>query len=72
MGTWWSTPGSASSTTRPQIGARPGRNQMTLGALEAADEVVVVGAADPVGLSRLARGLVELREVAQDRRCGWW
>ncbi len=28
-----------------------------------ADEVVVVGSADPVGLSRLARGLVELREL---------
>ncbi len=43
--------------------ARPGRNQMTLGALEAADEVVVVGAADPPGLSRLARALVEVREL---------
>lgn len=39
------------------------RNQMTLESLEGADEVLVVGAADPVGLSRLARGLVELREV---------
>ena len=36
---------------------------MTLAALGAADEVVVVGSADPVGLSRLARGLVELGEV---------
>ena len=44
------------------FGSRPGRNQMTLGALEVADEVVVVGSADPVGLSRLARGLVELRD----------
>jgi MinD-like ATPase involved in chromosome partitioning or flagellar assembly len=43
-------------------GSRPGRNQMTLGALDVADEVVVVGSADPVGLSRLARGLVELGE----------
>ncbi|MCW2781839.1 MAG: hypothetical protein JWR35_2288 [Marmoricola sp.] len=43
---------------------RPGgRNQMTLDALAAADEVVVVGTADPVGLARLARGLVELRET---------
>ncbi len=42
--------------------ARPGRNQLTLAALEVADEVLVVGTADPVGLSRLARGLVELRE----------
>ena len=28
-----------------------------------ADEVVVVGTADPVGLSRLARALVDLRDV---------
>ena len=40
-----------------------GRNRMTLEALRAADEVLVVGAADPVGLTRLARGLVELGEV---------
>lgn len=44
------------------FGSRPSRNQMTHGALEVADEVVVVGNADPVGLSRLARGLVELRD----------
>jgi MinD-like ATPase involved in chromosome partitioning or flagellar assembly len=41
---------------------RPGRNQLTLGALDVADEVLVVGTADPVGLSRLARALVDLRE----------
>ncbi len=46
-----------------QVGSRPGRNRMTLASLGAADEVVVVGGADPVGLSRLARGLVELGEV---------
>ena len=40
-----------------------GRNRMTLEALRAADEVLVVGAADPVGLTRLARGLVELGEA---------
>lgn len=45
------------------FGARPTRNAMTLTALGAADEIVVVGAADPVGLSRLARGLVDLREI---------
>ncbi|WP_181310246.1 AAA family ATPase [Nocardioides campestrisoli] len=39
------------------------RNTMTLEALEAADEILVVGAADPVGLSRLARALVDVREV---------
>jgi MinD-like ATPase involved in chromosome partitioning or flagellar assembly len=46
------------------FGARPGRNALTLAALEQADEVVVVGSADPVGLTRLARGLVDLRERA--------
>lgn len=45
------------------FGTRPGRNQLTLGALDVADEILVVGSADPVGLSRLARGLVELREL---------
>lgn len=44
-------------------GGRPGRSRMTTGVLETADEVLVVGTADPVGLSRLARGLVDLREV---------
>ncbi|MDT0184286.1 hypothetical protein Q9S36_29240 [Microbacterium sp. ARD31] len=44
------------------LGGRPGRNALTLAALEHADEVVVVGAADPVGLTRLARGLVDLRD----------
>lgn len=39
----------------------PQRNEMTLVSLAKADEVLVVGAADPVGLARLARGLVELR-----------
>ena len=48
----------------PASGAgRAGRNTMTLAALEVADDVVVVGGADPVGLSRLARGLVELAET---------
>ena len=44
------------------LGGRPGRNALTLAALDLADEVVVVGAADPVGLARLARGLVDLRD----------
>ncbi|RYB95097.1 chromosome partitioning protein [Nocardioides oleivorans] len=44
------------------FGGRPGRNSLTLTALDRADELVVVGSADPVGLARLARGLVELRE----------
>jgi len=46
------------------LGGRPSRHQMTLEALAAADEVVAVGSADPVGLSRLARGLADLRELA--------
>lgn len=45
------------------LSGRPGRNRLTLGALDVADEVVVVGTADPVGLSRLARALVDLREL---------
>lgn len=44
-------------------GWRDGAQGLTLEALGAADDVVVVGAADPVGLARLARGLVELRET---------
>jgi hypothetical protein len=46
----------------PEYAARPGRNQLTLGAIEVADELIVVGSADPVGLSRLARALVDVRE----------
>jgi MinD-like ATPase involved in chromosome partitioning or flagellar assembly len=45
------------------FGTRPPRNQLTLASLEIADEVVVVGSADPVGLSRLVRGLADLREL---------
>ncbi len=45
------------------LSGRGGRNQAALEALGAADEVLVVGAADPVGLARLARALVELRET---------
>lgn len=46
---------------------RAGRNTMTLEALGTVDALVVVGSADPVGLARLARGLVELREVTEPR-----
>ena len=49
------------------FGTRPGRNELTLGALGSADEILVVGSADPVGLSRLARALVELRELTSGR-----
>ena len=40
--------------------AAPRRNGATLTALELADRVVVVGAADPVGLGRLFRALSDL------------
>ncbi len=41
----------------------PRRNGATLAILDAADEVLVVGAADPVGMQRLVRGLSELRDA---------
>jgi MinD-like ATPase involved in chromosome partitioning or flagellar assembly len=50
------------SLDEDDVSGRPGRHQLTLAALEVADEVLVVGTADPVGLSRLARALVDLRE----------
>ncbi len=43
------------------------RNAATLTALAAADVLVVVGSADPVGLTRLLRGLHELADLAQRR-----
>lgn len=38
----------------------PRRNQATLAALEAADELIAVGGCDPVSLQRLVRGLQDL------------
>ena len=55
------TPGSASRTT-PTSGETLSRNQLTLDAVAAADQVVVVGSAEPTGLARLARTLVEMRD----------
>lgn len=43
--------------------AAPRRNAATLTTLEDADVVLAVGAADPVGLQRLVRGLQELAEA---------
>jgi MinD-like ATPase involved in chromosome partitioning or flagellar assembly len=43
--------------------ASPRRNAATLTTLEFADRVLAVGAAEPVGLQRLVRGLAELAEV---------
>lgn len=42
---------------------RPGRNDLTREALEIADEILLVGSADPVGLARLARAMTELHEL---------
>ncbi|GAA1577385.1 P-loop NTPase [Kribbella hippodromi] len=41
----------------------PRRNGATVATLEEADEVIVVGTADPVGLTRVIRALHELRAV---------
>ncbi len=43
--------------------AAPRRNGATVAALETADTVIVVGTADPVGLSRLVRAVAELKEL---------
>jgi len=43
--------------------AAPRRNGATTAVLEAADVVVAVGSADPVGLQRLVRSLGELKEL---------
>lgn len=42
----------------------PRRNQAALAALAAADTVVAVASADPVGLARFVRGLARLEEIA--------
>lgn len=42
----------------------PQRNAATLAALQASDGILAVGAADPIGLSRLVRGMSELAEQA--------
>ncbi len=44
--------------------AAPRRNGATIATLLAADIVLAVGSADPVGMQRLVRGLVQLREAA--------
>jgi MinD-like ATPase involved in chromosome partitioning or flagellar assembly len=41
----------------------PRRNGLTLAMLDAADLVIAVGAADPLGVQRLVRGLGELRDA---------
>lgn len=44
----------------------PQRNAATLSAVAEADLVVVVGAADPIGLQRLVRALMELTDLRPD------
>ncbi len=44
----------------------PRRNGATLAVLDEADCVVVVGAADPIGMQRLVRALAELRDAEID------
>ena len=46
--------------------AAPRRNAATLAALSAADVVLAVGSADPVGLQRLLRSLPEARSLTTD------
>lgn len=59
---------SIEQTSLGEPGARPERNGLTVEALECADEVLVVGSADPVGLTRLVRSLLEVREAVPAAR----
>jgi MinD-like ATPase involved in chromosome partitioning or flagellar assembly len=47
----------------------PRRHAATLAVLAAADELVVVGGGDAVGIARLVRSLPEARELAPQARC---
>ncbi|HYN65677.1 MAG TPA: hypothetical protein VES93_02235 [Ornithinibacter sp.] len=47
--------------------AAPRRNAATLAALEAADHLVIVGAADPVGLQRLVRAVQDVAVLPSPR-----
>ena len=47
------------------VGRNLSRNQLTLDAVASADQVVVVGSAEPTGLARLARNLVEVRDTSR-------
>ncbi len=44
----------------------PGRDDATLAALRAADDIVLIGAADPVGAARLLRSHAALRDLVED------
>jgi MinD-like ATPase involved in chromosome partitioning or flagellar assembly len=56
--------GLPSAAADPFAGAA--RDDMTVTALERADSIVVVATADPVGLTRLARGLRDLLDTGPD------
>lgn len=49
------------------VGSGPGRHQSTIQVLERADEILVVGRAEPLGLTRLVRALHDLATVAPGR-----
>jgi MinD-like ATPase involved in chromosome partitioning or flagellar assembly len=51
------------STPLDPFATGPGRDEITLAVLEEADALVVVGSADPVGLTRLVRSLRDVEEV---------
>lgn len=59
---------SIEQTSLGEPGARPERNGLTVEALESADEALLVGAADPVGLARLVRTLLEVRDAIPGTR----
>jgi MinD-like ATPase involved in chromosome partitioning or flagellar assembly len=46
----------------------PRRNAATIASLRAADRIVAVGAADPVGVTRFIRAYADLRELAGETR----
>jgi MinD-like ATPase involved in chromosome partitioning or flagellar assembly len=48
------------------VGVRPERNGLTVEALETADDILLVGSADPVGLARLARAVADAHELLAD------
>ncbi|WP_408898787.1 CpaE family protein [Nocardioides sp. R1-1] len=51
-----------------ELAGRAERNGLTREAVQLADELVLVGSADPVGLARLARAIVDLHELVPDAR----
>ena len=54
------------STPLDPFATGPSRDEITLAVLEEADHLVVVGSADPVGLTRLVRSLRDVEEVSPE------